>query len=386
MTADREHPTTILVLGPMRPVGEGAEMSPRTATLASLLRSILSARGVAEDEAHVAFPDENTFSDIIPGILTMIESADLVVLDLTGDSAGTMYELGLIHALGMPFVLLTSDAARPFYIRVSQCITRFELTPDFDARRSGHDALASRIGQFLDLMRDSPVGGGRLEDFATNAVSAFFDGLPIVDIAAPAGLAAGYWRNAVRRFVGHAGYFDPPDRTFMLKIAGQTVERPLKLAHFVAVKPPSGLDAAQNDDFVALERALAAAGYAYVSGAIRQHYDHDLRDFGVKVLCRVGTDGAVELIDPGIVIDLPTTLYALQHSPRIERIDRGAARGADDRVVQRLRRWRYEHMIQRFDVLMKHHLRNCDNKGHIDKVHFVDIAGLADLLRRIEDR
>ena len=385
--AETEHPTTILVLGPMKPMDDGSpEKSPRTAVLASLLRSILSERGVSSAAVVVEFPDENTFSDIIPGILAMIERADLVVLDLTGDSAGTMYELGLIHALGLPYVLLTSDTTRPFYIRVAQCITRFDLTPDFDAARSGQAALAGRLGQFLDLLHDDSRGGGRLEDFATNAVSAFFDGLPIVDISAPAGLAAGYWRNAVRRFVGHAGYFDPPDRVVALKVFGEAVERPLKLAHFVAVRPASGLDASADDDFATLDATLDAAGFTLASGSIRKVNPQDIRDFGVKLLCRKLPAGGAELVDPGIVIDLPTTLYALQHSPRIERIDRGGSRGIDDDIVQRLRRWRYEHMIQRFDVLMKHHVRNCDNKGHVGKVYFVGIAELADLLRRIENR
>jgi len=279
---DGEHPITILVLGPMKPLEHGGlETSPRTEVLAKLLRTIVAGAG---SSVEVKCPDENAFADIIPGILTMIESADLVVLDLTGNSAGTMYELGLVHALGLPFICLTSDDIRPFYARVSFCITRFDLAAVHDASRSGHQALAVRIGQFLGALQGPPEGSAPLADFATNAVSAFFDGLPIVDISAPAGLAAGYWRNAVRRFVGHAGYFDPPDRTVTLKISGEAIDQPLKLAHFVAVKPASGLDASADDDFAALDAALDAAGFTLAAGSIKKANPQDLRDFGVKLL------------------------------------------------------------------------------------------------------
>lgn len=379
-----EYYATILVLGPMSPAdGGGPEESPRTKILAALLRSIISRQSVSVSPVQISFPDENTFSDIIPGILTMIESSDLVVLDLTGNSAGTMYELGLIHALGLPYILVTSDAVRPFYVRASQCITRLDLTRDYDALRQGQSALATRVGQFLNALL-GPPGGTRLEDFATNAVSAYFDGLPIVDISAPAGLAAGYWRNAVRRFVGYAGYFDPPVRTIALKSSSRTIEQPLKIAHFVAVKPASGLNAHADDDIATLEATLKNGGYSLASGAIRKANPQDMRDFGVKLLCRMSNNDFDDPINPGIVIDLPTTLYALQHSPRIERIERAGSGRLDDCHVQRLRSWRYEQMIERFETLMRYHIRNAENKGHINQVHFVDVANLLELVSRLD--
>ncbi len=371
-------PITILVLGPMAPiVDDRIVRATRTVDLVRLLTDMVGA------DARIDGPDDNASADIIPGILGKIERADLVVLDLTGNSAGVMYELGLVHALGLPYICLTSDSQRPFYVRTAFCITRFELADAFDQALRTHHDLRQRLRQFFAAHLDPPQGEARLEDFASNPVSAFFGGLPVVDISAPAGLAAGYWRNAVRRFVRHGGYFEAPDRVVGLRIGGGVVETTLPIRHFVAVRPPSGLNAAQDDDLAALRAMAGSAGYSLLSGNIRQADQHDMRDFGVTLLGRPGPDGVPEAVSPGIVIDLPTTLYALQYSPRIMRIDQLGVGAADRPAIERLRRRRYDHMIGRFAAILDYYLRNAENRGHGDQVHFIDLAALPELLGRL---
>jgi hypothetical protein len=294
-----------------------------------------------------------------------------------------MYELGLVHALGLPFICLTSDSERPFYTKTVFCITRFDLKRTFDARRSTHAQLHDRIDMFLRAEHGSPEDSVDRVDFAANPVTAFFGGLPVVDISAPAGLAAGYWRNAVRRFVGHGGYFEEPDRVVALRTGADVVEHALPIRHFIAVKPVSGLNAAPDADFKALRETLAGAGYALMAGNIRQANPQDMRDFGVNLLGRVSADGASSVVEPGIVLDIPTTLYALQYSPRILRIDNLGGVGGDRGAIERLRYRRYDHMIERFAAILDYYLRNADNKGHVDQVHFVDVRALPDLLARL---
>jgi hypothetical protein len=385
-----QHKPHVLILGPMRPVKEGREApSSRTLQLTALIHGIAAERAArlgSDAGFRVEGPDANSSADIIPGILTKIERADLVILDLTGGSTGVMYELGLVHALGLPFICLTSDSDRPFYTKSIYCITRFELRNTFDAEKPTHAQLRERIEMFLRTDHGPTDDQIEKVDFAANPVTAFFGALPIVDISAPAGLAAGYWRNAVRRFVGHGGYFEEPDRVVALRLGTEVVQRNLPFRHLIAIKPASGLNAAPDTDFKVLRETLADAGYAVVQGHIQQANPQDMRDFGVNLLGRVNPSGAVEVVDPGIVLDIPTTLYALQYSPRILRIDSLSGIGGDRAVTERLRHRRYDHMIDRFAAILAFYLRNADNKGHIDQVHFVEIGLLPDLLERLVRR
>ena len=47
--------------------------------------------------------------NILRDILFSIESADLLVADLTDSNSNVYYELGLAHALGKPVILLGQD-------------------------------------------------------------------------------------------------------------------------------------------------------------------------------------------------------------------------------------------------------------------------------------
>ena len=243
--ADPE-PTTILVLGPMQPgldaAGNVVE-DPRTAQLTRLVSAIaedLVTTEPALGPVVVDQPDSNNFATIIPGILNKVEAADLVILDLSGGSQNVMYELGLIHALGLPYILTTRDSGPPFYMLNIFCIGNFERLEPLNPQYNPHSMLRLRIRVFLRSLRDSSGASGDPDSFAANPITDYFQGLPVVDISAPAGLAAGYWRNAVRRFVHVGGYFDRPEQqvTFTDLSPDKTkVERQLRIRHFVAVRP-----------------------------------------------------------------------------------------------------------------------------------------------------
>ncbi|MDT5015539.1 MAG: hypothetical protein QOD39_1699, partial [Mycobacterium sp.] len=202
---------TILVLGPMTEDLDDSRKivaDARTAQLARLVRALTTDLTDAEPELGPIFvdePGENNSAAIIQGILTKIEAADLVILDLSGGSQNVMYELGLVNAVGLPFILTTSENAPPFYMANIFCIGNFEIIEPFDPQYNPHHQLRVRIRDFMRSMRDAQ---GDPNSFASNPVTDYFQGLPVVDISAPAGLAAGYWMNAIRRFVRLGGYFD----------------------------------------------------------------------------------------------------------------------------------------------------------------------------------
>src|SRR5262245_54593361 len=135
---DREL-TSILVLGPMQPGVDDAghiTQAPRTAQLDQLVLEVAQDLMNTEPQlgdVRVDYPDSNNFASIIPGILGKVEAADLAILDLSGRSQNVMYELGLVHALGLPYILTTSDPDPPFYVRNSFCIANFVRMGPFDS-------------------------------------------------------------------------------------------------------------------------------------------------------------------------------------------------------------------------------------------------------------
>lgn len=381
-------PITLLNLGPMRPgQGEGLEALPRTVQMTALLRHIADTIAASPQRGlplRVEGPDRNPVNQIVDGILRKIERADLIVCDVSGTSQNVMYELGLVHALGIPYVVVTEDDRPPFYLRQTAVISRFAIADRFDPTLSGHVALQERLRAFIDAIRGDPGSDASPEDFAQNPVSAYFDGLPIVDISAPAGLAAGYWTNALLRFVRRGGYFGRPTRQVVFAAPpGATPQAPMALpiAHFVAVQPVDGLRGAYDQDVQALERTLAARGLVTMSGAIQQADENDMRSFGAKFLARAGADGPPVPASPGIVLDIPTTLYALQHSPRIARLDRMPR--TPGWTVAALKRRRYDHMLHRFGRLLDYFLNRAEHQGHAHQVHYVSLGELPALLDRL---
>jgi hypothetical protein len=375
---------TILILGPMTPTADvdGNVVQPaRTAQLTQFVRTIvedLVRQYPTLGPVAVDTPDVIAASTIIPGVLTKIEGADVALLDLSGNSQNVMYELGLVNALGMPFILTTSGDNPPFYMRNINCVTNLQQLDRFISTNEKHSALRDRIELFLRSVRGS---NDNPDDFAANPITEYFRGLPVVDISAPAGLAAGYWRNAVRRFVRVGGYFDRPDAQVAFPELQTGTPDQLLIRHFVAVQPISFLDETPEADDRRLASTLADIGYRTTNGIISKESALDMRVFGGNFLCRLRPDDSFELVLPGIVIDIPSTLYALQYSPRVMRIGRAQLGRLHGRAsLDQLRRRRYSDMLDRFNGIMDYYLDQDDARGHASQVHFVTLDELPALL------
>jgi hypothetical protein len=378
---------TILVLGPMREELDEAGYvvaEARTAQLGRLVQAIVDDLRTAEPELgpiDVDEPHGNPLATIIRGILDKIEAADLVILDLSDGSQNVMYELGLVNAFGLPFVLTTKHNAPPFYMANIFCISNFEKIVPFDPQYSPHRDLRVRIRDYLRSLRDIH---GDPNSFASNPVTDYFGRLPVVDISAPAGLAAGYWMNAVRRFVRSGGYFDRDNMVTFSRPDKTEFQQKLSIDDLVVVEPVETLAESEWRDRKLLEATLADHGYGMRKGVIPYVDPQDLRAFGGNFLGRVQADGSLEVVQPAIVIDMPTTLYALQYSPRVMRIGDDPLGAAQNRtLLARLRRRRYYDMLSRFYRIMHYLIDRGEAKGQADHVHFVKLAELPGLLNRL---
>jgi hypothetical protein len=325
----------------------------------------------------VIAPENRTRATIVPGVLDLIESAHLVVIDLTGNRADVTYEAGIVHALGVPCIILTSDAQPPFYFIGADHIGRFHYAQAFDADQVTHRDLHGYIRRFI---ADPTL-------FSDNQLTAYFK-LPIVDIAGPSGLAAGYYRNSIRRFVRRQGFVASAREVVWpgqleVKDGVETRRpetRPMTVAHYIAVRPPGNLRQSSGHAGQ-LAEILRKRGLRTEVAVLRKLSDDyaDMRDFVGQFLVRdMPRDQPVEFIQPGIVVEIPTTLYALPFSPRVmKRL--GMAPHARTVAEARL----FAQMQASFERSLDFLLHKDPEVEDARPFHWTDLAGLPELLDRL---
>lgn len=374
MRIEPREPIHILILGPMALRNNTVAAEPRTRNLKALVEDIV--RRIKADatlqlpDFVVRSPEDRSAAVIVPGVMDMIEEAELVIADLSGGSANVAYEVGLVHSLGIPHILITDQPQPPFYFLMREHIAMFSVATTYDPRSSGHPDLRQKI---LDFASKPGIAAG----LADNDVSRYYR-LPIVDISGPSGLAAGYYMNAIRRFVRPNGFFDDPCR-----IPGPQ-ERLLKVDHFIAVRPPDLATSTYLDDTRTLNDALLRLNLGLRFSTIQKRPDEplDIRDYGGQFLVR--DQGKGDFVEPGIIVEIPTTLYALQFVPRIRKIEEVQAERRDNvRAVVDQKRRRLTNMLERFEVNLRYQIEHDHNAAKGGRVQIIDLPQLEATFRAI---
>lgn len=383
MRIEPREPIHILILGPMALRNNAVAVEPRTRDLKALVEDIT--RRIRADatlqlpDFVVRSPEDRLASVIVPGVMGLIEEAELVIADLSGESANVAYEIGLVHALGIPHVLITDRAQPPFYFLMHDHIAGFSVATTYDATRAGHANLRQKI---LDFASKPGVAAG----LSDNQIAQYYH-LPIVDISGPSGLAAGYYINAIRRFVRPNGFFDAPCTIFW-KIsrdpAEAPLERQLRVEHFIAVRPPDLATRTYGQDSQALNEALRQLGLGLRFATIQKRPDEllDIRDYGGQFLVR--DQGTGDFVEPCIIVEVPTTLYALPYVPRIRKIGEVQAGVLHNiRTVVEQKRRRLDDMLQRFEVNLRYQIEQ-DRGGVADtRVQMIDLPQVEATLRAL---
>lgn len=316
----------VLVLGPMGP-GTGAEAGHCLLLKAALERLLAEAplhAALAASGWHsvsVTAPEHLQGNRIANEVFRQLDRADLVVLDLssrpgtTSPSPNVMYELALVHALGLPFMLITrTPDAAPFYVahdRVHQA--------DYADPAAVQDVLRGPFTALLDP-RDR-------QNFADNAVSAFYDGAAILDISAAAGLAAGYYDNFVHRVLREGN-------GYLARSGG-------RFTRLITVLPEH-LDSTAAQQLETLARTVGELGLSLETSELKLA-DADIRGLAIR---HVGP----------VIVDLPSTVYALRRSPRMLRHLQAPRDDADD-GLQDAERKTHQRLLRQFRQGLLDYLR-----------------------------
>ncbi len=348
----------IVVLGPMG--SDEKEVSSTTKRIGAAVESLLEEDSLKKyleltrtRPMPVQIPENWMDSEIVKGIMDKVDTADLVIVNLTpymgitgSPSPNVFYELGLLHSLGMPVICVAQLGTEiPFYARHN----RISMVKSFDI-----EDIKDRLRQPLTVFLDPESSA----DFTDNRITQFY-GLPIVDISAAVGLATGYYQNFVFRLLDRKGII-PHNKD---KVNRLIVVRPKNIMHEF------------EEDKEYLENILKENGYT-LQNRINLTDPYDTKGRGLNVDC-VGT----------IILDLPSTLYPLKKSPRIlsltERLDKQGgftmpSNPNRDIALKQLS----ERLLDRVQNAIQYHLRKDAGIIHQGWLDFATVEQVPGLLKK----
>jgi hypothetical protein len=58
---------------------------------------------------HVNTPESGDIGNVMRQVLLRLEQADILIADITGNNPNVMYELGVYHSFGKPYVIIKED-------------------------------------------------------------------------------------------------------------------------------------------------------------------------------------------------------------------------------------------------------------------------------------
>ncbi len=345
----------IVILGAMRGTKADSSKKIREAVLALLsenkARTILFDKGISSDPI-VTYPEEWKEHHIAEGVFDKLDTADLIIVNITPKAGKTdptpnvFYELGLIHALGIPYLTVIREGFKvPFYIRNNKYIK---------VRNFGVQTLKKSLRNTLYDFIDDDVPN----TFTQNDISRFYNGLPVIDISATVGLATGYYMNFVRRILKDDGFisFHPK------KIKALIIVRPFNIFN-------TYLQDRQN-----LENLL----------------ERNTLDFKLEKLAPVATDknGGIwfDHVD-GIVVDLPRTIYPLKKSPRLlslkERLNQSRnARGREIRDA--ILKQAADKLLDKVEDIVRYHTERDEERIRANLLYFAAIDEVPDTIAKLK--
>jgi hypothetical protein len=377
-------PYNLLVLGPMQHrIGDNVIRDSNTRRLGEILTQMsIALAGGGERPFRVITPESPDDSGIVELVLSEIERADLVVLDLTGNRPSVSYEAGIIHALGIPHIFVTQDEETSFYFSSVRVIRGLQIQTDFDPASPGPSQaeLLERLSKFLSSADARTAMSG-------NILTSHFDGLPVVDLAGPAGMAASYYTNAVKRFIRPNGFAgrqcklllkeERPSRFGGSKTVTSTRSVAATVRALIAVEPPAQLSQSFFEDDKALKTALNELGIELERATIAGDDPLDKRDYGGWFDSKGIARGSA------VCIEIPTIVYPLTESPRILRLRRRRNRfeGEQRQIMQEVEERALAKMLASFKRNLFYHI-DLESEANKRGFYYVSLRDLPDTLRK----
>ncbi len=373
----------LLVLGPMQHrAGDTVIRQSNTKRIGEILDRMSQTLAVSGVKPfRVVTPESPHETTIIELVMSEIEQADLVVLDLTGNRPSVAYEAGIIHALGLPHIFVTEDEETSFYFSSVRVVRGLQIQADFDPANPGpsQGELFGRLKTFLS-------GADARTSMAGNILTSHFEGLPIVDLAGPAGMAASYYTNAVKRFIRPGGFAGRPcellfkeerPARFGSKTVTSTRSVSATVSALIAVEPPAQLAKSFFEDDATLKAALKELGVELERATIAAAGQLDKRDYGGWLDKRGIARGST------VCIEIPSIVYPLTESPRILRLRKRRSKfeGEQRQIMQEVEERALEKMLASFRRNLFYHI-DMESEANKAGFYYVPLRDLPSTLRK----
>jgi hypothetical protein len=198
-------PKRIFIIGPMgKTIKRGLSLSLHIPNIARATRQVLQKLqeklGDAMPTCEVIVPPDSPGDSIPHAVFSYIMHCDFAIADISTGSPNVMYELAMLHANGVPVILLGRQI---FYLNQNNCIQISDFSVESIA-----DALSGR-----SFSEDG--GKGHLEQLVTapvdrkslNPITQHFGGVDMVNVAAATGAATGQFYNFLQYVLKDGGIF-----------------------------------------------------------------------------------------------------------------------------------------------------------------------------------
>lgn len=164
----------------------------------------------------VGTPDAGEIGNVMKQVLLGLEQADILIADITNNNPNVMYELGIYHAFGKPYLVIKEDVTEKDIF----------LTP-FDIAEFRYHVInfkdSNAAQQQLKPLIQNIIGQIDKIDWFGNPVTDFYNS-PVAEIPTAIGLFKNYRKNFLEMLLPDIFQKDEYSGSYKLKIFEETEE------------------------------------------------------------------------------------------------------------------------------------------------------------------
>src|SRR4051812_43819138 len=161
-------------------------------------------------------PEAGEIGNIVRQVLLGLEQADILVADITYNNPNVMYELGVYHAFGKPYLAIKDETPDKDNISTPFDIAEYRYhAVDFQNYATAQEQLSPLIKSIINRLDRTDWFGNPVTDFYNS---------PIAEIPTAIGLFKNYKKNFFDMLMPDIFQKDEDNNTYRLKIYDELEE------------------------------------------------------------------------------------------------------------------------------------------------------------------
>lgn len=277
-------------IGPMK------DMHRLLAFRDNVLKPLLTPYGFTVDT-----PDAGDIGNIMRQVLLGLEQADILVADITHNNPNVMYELGIYHAFGKPYLVLKENVPEKDSLPTPFDIAEFRFhTVDFQQPDVAKAQLKPLLESIINRMDKTDWFGNPVTDFYHS---------PVAEIPTAIGLFKNYKKNFLDMFLPDVFQKDENNEAYKTKIFEEVEEDGKTINRLWTKEERDGLTVE-----ISLPKKLHMTSHSFIAG-LKNSGKLNLRSAQLQkpgrpfsISYRTGNEGR------RVIVDIPTILSTLNES------------------------------------------------------------------------